>query len=874
MNRAGETASGAQSHRGRREERREVFHLTKDICSLVQVRVHGLFLDLLAGDWEEDPLGTSMTIKRELALSSMRDSAPACVYVRLWLQDAYGVVGLPQETRCVESGTLCEDDLGKLWCAWGDLLTFPVKVQDLQRSSRLYVAAMYSLNDRPGFCVLGGSVLPLFYDGGRLRTGNERMALWAGMEPDNTGISTPHAYTKDQVRILAGYDASDDIEKLFRLQEAWKRFESGHLESVPWLDSLSCDSASRAIRELKTRHGLARGLELQIELPRYDFDVFYSDSGVHVAAPQAATSAAHATSLQQICRHGLETSDAYVQTGHLVTFIDSEVGKDSPAEGMAQKMSRSAGRENENVLLRPNTQERAMLDRIATFPPTKELRQNEKNLIWRYRYSLTNDRRALTKFLTCVDWADAAEAQQAVKLMSDWATIDVGDALEMLSPSFKVDVIRKHAVAFLRTVPDNELLVITLQLVQALRYESYDESDLFSFLLEKSLKNRQISSSVFWHLCSELEDEAFGSRAQVLQTALLRSLDDDSMLKEDASIPLQLNLIARLRHLHESIKAYRSAEARTEHLRALLLPGGSCEDLTAFSCPNPLDPLVMLRGIMPAKCLVFQSKVKPMRLSWRTVESDHHGEHAEVSFIYKRGDDLRQDQLIMQIFTLMDNLLKREHLDLQITTYNILPTSLDDGLIEFVPEAKALSHVLQSHGSILDFLKEGNQRSHTYNYIRSCAGYTVFTYVLGIGDRHQDNIMITKEGRLFHIDFGYILGADPKFKQAPLVLTRAMVDAMGDDYPQFVELACECFTILRKSANLLLSVIHVMARSSIPDIRADHEMAMLKVQQKLLLDLPDDAACGALEALIDAAQRAVLPKLAEIQHSMARTFNL
>ena len=57
----------------------------------------------------------------------------------------------------------------------------------------------------------------------------------------------------------------------------------------------------------------------------------------------------------------------------------------------------------------------------------------------------------------------------------------------------------------------------------------------------------------------------------------------------------------------------------------------------------------------------------------------------EYPAILKVGDDLRQDQLVLQMISLMDKLLLEEKLDLCLTPYSVLATSIDAGLMEFVP---------------------------------------------------------------------------------------------------------------------------------------------------------------------------------------------
>jgi len=84
------------------------------------------------------------------------------------------------------------------------------------------------------------------------------------------------------------------------------------------------------------------------------------------------------------------------------------------------------------------------------------------------------------------------------------------------------------------------------------------------------------------------------------------------------------------------------------------------------------------------------------------------------------------------------------------------------GLLEFVEKSIPVSQILSSNNnSILEFFKnvapqEGARHSVKpdvlQTYMRSCAGYCVLTYLLGVGDRHLDNILIQPSGHFFHID--------------------------------------------------------------------------------------------------------------------------
>ena len=109
-------------------------------------------------------------------------------------------------------------------------------------------------------------------------------------------------------------------------------------------------------------------------------------------------------------------------------------------------------------------------------------------------------------------------------------------------------------------------------------------------------------------------------------------------------------------------------------LRSMLSRSGPFTDLASFDAvPLPLDPAVAVVGVVPDTANIYKSALSPLGLEFVTVKGERY------RLIYKQGDDLRQDQFVMQLIRLMDTLLKKQNLDLKITPYHIFASSDDEG---------------------------------------------------------------------------------------------------------------------------------------------------------------------------------------------------
>uniref|UniRef100_A0A8C1A304 phosphatidylinositol-4,5-bisphosphate 3-kinase n=1 Tax=Cyprinus carpio carpio TaxID=630221 RepID=A0A8C1A304_CYPCA len=430
------------------------------------------------------------------------------------------------------------------------------------------------------------------------------------------------------------------------------------------------------------------------------------------------------------------------------------------------------------------------LKEIMERDPLSQLCENEKDLIWTLRHDCReNFPQSLPKLLLSVKWSKHEDMAQLQALLQIWPKLSPRDALELLDFNYPDQYVREFAVNCLRDMSDDELLQYLLQLVQVLRYEPYYDCALSRFLLERAQSSRKIGHFLFWHLRSEMYMPAVSVHFALILEAYCRGcIPHIEVLKK------QVEALSKLKAVNELIK-FGTIKTKTKqaHLKEAMM---TCLRQTGFietlsDLHSPLNPNILLAGVNVERCKYMDSKMKPL---WIVYNNKLLGGDT-VDIIFKNGDDLRQDMLTLQILRLMDLLWKEANLDLRIVPYGCLATGDHSGLIEVVSSADTIANIQKTSSNmaaaaafnkdaLLNWLKDKNSGDALDKAIEeftlSCAGYCVATYVLGIGDRHSDNIMVRSTGQLFHIDFGHILGNfKSKFgikrERVPFILTHDFI---------------------------------------------------------------------------------------------------
>mmetsp|Transcript_25760 Transcript_25760/g.25040 ORF Transcript_25760/g.25040 Transcript_25760/m.25040 type:complete len:682 (+) Transcript_25760:1053-3098(+) len=234
---------------------------------------------------------------------------------------------------------------------------------------------------------------------------------------------------------------------------------------------------------------------------------------------------------------------------------------------------------------------------------------------------------------------------------------------------------------------------------------------------------------------------------------------------------------------------------------------------------------VLIQGFVPEASIML-SKEKPKKIGIKG--SDGH----EYNFLLKcdKYGDLRKEQRFIDFAVLCNKMLENDSesrkRNLRLRTYAIVPLSRNSGLIEWIQNTSTLKTVvgdfwkknnikgeMQDIKSRAQGLKSGDTHTQIWhvvkeeikpvlgswmaehftspelwyearvNFVRSTAIWSMIGYVIGLGDRHGDNILIHNHtGEVTHVDFDCIFEKGAKLKIPEIVpfrLTHNIIDAFG-----------------------------------------------------------------------------------------------
>ncbi|XP_069182358.1 phosphatidylinositol 4,5-bisphosphate 3-kinase catalytic subunit alpha isoform isoform X2 [Procambarus clarkii] len=535
-----------------------------------------------------------------------------------------------------------------------------------------------------------------------------------------------------------------------------------------------------------------------------------------------------------------------------VTFPDTQ-----QMEDYARYIIKLEGKESHEDIDRESS-DLSEIWRISERDPMCELNEEEKGILWSRRRLCLSVPDSLPKLLDAMKWSSRDHVSQLYLLLKEWPSVSPEIALELLQCKYVDPTTRMHAVKSLdKSLPDEGLFQYLLQLVQSLKHEPYLDSPLLRFLLRKALTNAKIGHFFFWQLKCDMQLWPRALRAAAILEAYCRGLGPG--LRQ---VVRQVEVVDKLAKLAEAVK---EKSENNKYLREQLAEPEYSNILQHLT--SPLNPSHSLGRLRNSECRVLDSARHPLYLAWDNPEPMAPIYSVSHGIIFKSGDDLRQDMLMLQVIGMMAQLWNKEGLDLRMMPYSCLSMGKQVGVIEVVRNAKTVYSIQRSSklgaiqvdsSQLYKWIRDKNKGPRLEqaidNFTRSCAGYCVATFVLGIGDRHPDNIMVNQEGLIFHIDFGHILGNfKKKFginrERVPFVLTQDFLRVIAggaenpkesQEFQRFQELCGKAYLALRKHYRLIINLFTLLLSTGIPELQTQEDVAYLR--KTLAVEASEQAA--------------------------------
>lgn len=536
---------------------------------------------------------------------------------------------------------------------------------------------------------------------------------------------------------------------------------------------------------------------------------------------------------------------------------------------------------------------------------------DSSNLLWNLREYLSKRfPSALIPFIQSIQWwlspSDPTEIDEALRIIAGWKLSGDLEEREEICAILMVKMTKITGLIdsnvwinlFDNLLPESPINFVEkyqspLILFLTSPSTSTETPKLKEFLLKRTFgivgkENLDLASEIYWRL------KTTTTTTPSSDSSIFEEYSNNYLSQEfKIEIKKQERLFEALEKVIMTAQKFKGPRAAKLELLKKLLNDPEASEIPTSAQMNPLLPGLKsgssrIRAIVCERCNLFKSTAFTVLVTF--LKCQEGNPDLSLPIIFKKGDDLRKDSACLRIFRSIWTVWNKEgglNLFPLHLLYGVVPLGKEFGMVEYV-DSVPLSKVVLSEGSgemnsnewaICRYLKDlPDPIESKTNFLTSCVGFSLLTYLLGIGDRHLDNLLLTPQGHLLHIDFSFMFGSDPKPFPPPIKITREMVRGFesisqesnhhnhNDDYDfepekQWHEFKGLCFTtltLLRQKSTLLQSLIQSEYPSSpeYPQFFKERLSSMVNQAESL----------QKFDKLLEESRRAMFPQVLETIH--------